>query len=84
MPSTTPSSWKPWTRRVAWLVVIASLPVFLLDWPVHHDPEYRPHFACERWWGFFAGLSFLGCLLLVCLAKIWQRLIRRPEEYYGE
>ena len=73
-----------WTRRAAWLTVLACLPALLLDWPVHHHPDHHPHFPCENWWGFFSGLGLLACLILVALSKLWQPLVRRPEEYYGE
>ena len=84
MSSEARSTWGIWTRRAAWAGAVGCLPVLLLDWPVHHNPDYHPHFVCESWWGFFCGLSWLACLVFVAVSRLWQPIVRRQEEYYGE
>jgi len=36
----------------------------------------------DSWWGFYAGYGFLGCVLLVLIAKLLRKLVKRPEDYY--
>jgi hypothetical protein len=84
MTGIPPARLDVWSRRIAWLGVALCLPLLLMDWVVHRDPDYHPHFACERWFGFYSGLSLISCLALVAAAKLWQMLVRRPEEYYRE
>lgn len=41
-----------------------------------------PHFAVERWTGFYAVYGFVVSLALVLTAKQLRRLLRRDEDYY--
>jgi len=38
----------------------------------------------DGWPGFYAGYGFFGCVLLVLVAKLLRRFLKRPENYYGE
>lgn len=67
-------------RRLAWVGIALCVLVLLLEWPVHNDPEFHPHFALEAWWGFFAGLSLIACLSLAGLAWLWRPVAHRLEE----
>jgi hypothetical protein len=82
MTSRPATSWSRWARRTAWFLVILCVPLALLDGPMHRRPDFHPHFPFERWFGFYAGLSLLACLVLAAAAKIWQIVVRRPEDYY--
>lgn len=42
------------------------------------------HFAFEGWIGFFALLGFVAYCFIVNAAKLLRRLVKRPEDYYGE
>ena len=40
----------------------------------------------ERWWeglpGFYAVYGFVGCALLVLIAKVLRKVLMREEDYY--
>lgn len=40
----------------------------------------------ERWWeglpGFYAVYGFVGCTLLVLIAKVLRKVLMREEDYY--
>tara|TARA_R110002094_G_scaffold2147_17_gene9053 strand:+ start:2289 stop:2603 length:315 start_codon:yes stop_codon:yes gene_type:complete len=36
----------------------------------------------EDYFGFFGGYGFLACLVMVGLAKLLGRLLKRPDDYY--
>ena len=36
----------------------------------------------DSWWGFYAVYGFVGCVLLVLIAKLLRKLVKRPEDYY--
>jgi len=38
----------------------------------------------DGWPGFYAGYGFFGCVLLVLVAKLLRRVLKRPGNYYGE
>jgi membrane protein YdbS with pleckstrin-like domain len=38
----------------------------------------------DSWPGFYAGYGFVGCVLLVLIAKLLRRLLKRPEDYYDD
>jgi hypothetical protein len=40
--------------------------------------------AWDGWPGFYAGFGFAGCVLLVLVAKVLRRFLKRPENYYDE
>ena len=65
-------------RRVLWLLYGAALLVLLLDLVVHrhsvHPWEWLPF--------FYPVYGFVGCVVLVLVAKWMRRLIMRPREYY--
>ncbi|MGW0735151.1 hypothetical protein [Streptomyces sp. NPDC002851] len=41
-----------------------------------------PHFAVERWFGFYAVYGFVSAVFLIFAAKGLRRLLRRDENYY--
>jgi hypothetical protein len=40
--------------------------------------------AWDGWPGFYAGYGFVGCVLLVLIAKLLRRVLKRPENYYDD
>jgi len=56
---------------------IAAL-LFLADFVVHR----KVHQPAERVPGFYAIYGFLGCVVLVLVAKEMRKLVMRPESYY--
>ena len=46
-------------------------------------PRHVQH-AWDGWPGFYAGYGFVGCVLLVLIAKLLRRFLQRPENYYDD
>lgn len=44
--------------------------------------DLHPHFAIERWPGFYAIYGFITCLLMIVVAKGLGLLLKRPDSYY--
>jgi hypothetical protein len=40
--------------------------------------------AWDSWPGFYAGYGFVGCVLLVLIAKLLRRFLKRPEDYFDQ
>lgn len=39
-------------------------------------------FFFEAWFGFYAWFGFIGCVGLVLGARLFRRILMRPEDYY--
>ncbi len=63
-------------------IFYASLVVLLgLEFFIHK----HPHFAWEKWFGFYAIYGLVSCILLVLIAKyVLRPLVMRDEDYYDE
>lgn len=46
--------------------------------------DLHPHFAIERWPGFYAIYGFLTCLVMIVVAKGLGLLLKRPDTYYDQ
>lgn len=46
--------------------------------------DLHPHFAIERWPGFYAIFGFLTCLVMIVVAKGLGLLLKRPDSYYDQ
>jgi hypothetical protein len=46
--------------------------------------QRHPQHAGDDWPGFYAAYGFVGCVLLVLIAKLLRRFLKRPENYYDE
>ena len=46
--------------------------------------QRHPQHAWDGWPGFYAGYGFVGCVLLVLVAKLLRRFLKRPENYYDD
>lgn len=42
----------------------------------------KAYFGIDGWPGFAAAFGFLCCLILVLVAKLLGRLLKRPDDYY--
>jgi hypothetical protein len=45
--------------------------------------EQHPLIGIENHFGFFGGYGLLACLVMVGLAKLLGRLLKRPDNYYA-
>lgn len=48
------------------------------------DLLYQRHtqHGWDNWWGFFPAFGFVGCVLLVLIARLLRRILKRSEDYY--
>jgi hypothetical protein len=44
----------------------------------------HPHFAVESLFGFHAVFGFIGCALMILVAKALALLLKRPDTYYAQ
>ncbi|WP_237064963.1 hypothetical protein [Microbulbifer guangxiensis] len=68
-------------RNVRWLLrgfYACCLVLFILEFLVHRHTER----AWEQLPGFYPLYGFVGCVLLVLIAKWMRGLLMRPENYY--
>jgi len=65
-------------RRVLYALYTCCAALLVVDF-LYHRHSVHPW---DSWWGFYAGYGFVGCVLLVLIAKLLRRLVRRPEDYY--
>lgn len=59
----------------------------LLRWAHHRSQQAgdtHQAFAFESWPGFYALFGFTVSVALVLAAKELRKLLRRPEDYYGD
>lgn len=69
----------PKNVRIFLVCFYVSLAVLLvLDFFIHKHPA----FDWEGHANFFAVYGFISCVLLVCIAKLLRRLLKRDEHYY--
>ena len=72
---------RPKTIRRLWQVFILVLALTVLAQFIF---DIKGYFTIDGWFGFGAVYGFLSCLLMVLLAKLLGRLVKRPESYYQE
>jgi hypothetical protein len=73
----------PRTRAGAWciaLLTLASAGMIAADL-VRHP---HGHFPFEAWPGFSGAIGFGAAVLLICIAGILRRLLKREEDYYAD
>ena len=54
--------------------------LFLLDFVIHRHVIH----SWENLWGFYPLYGFVGCVVLVLVAKWMRTFLMRPEDYYGD
>jgi len=52
--------------------------LFLLDFLIHRHTVH----PWEKLWGFYPLYGFVGCVVLVLVAKWMRRIVMRPPDYY--
>lgn len=83
LPDGAPPAWleRPEVRRFLWRALfLACILSLIAECYVHR----KGHFGFDGSIGFFAILGFGACAASLFLAKGLGRLLRRPENYYGE
>ena len=66
---------------VRWLLrslYIACGALLLVEIPLHRHAERD----WEGLWGFYSAYGFVGCVVLVLIAKWLRTVLKRPEDYY--
>lgn len=64
-----------WILRVLYVICII---LFALDFVIYRHTVH----SWENLWGFYAIYGFVGCVLLVLLAKWMRSFLMRDEDYY--
>ena len=54
--------------------------LFVLDFVIHRHVMH----SWENLWGFYPLYGFVGCVVLVLIAKWMRTFLMRPEDYYGD
>lgn len=72
---------KKWHWAILALLTLASI---VVEFTMHHDPAHGHH-----WWSgvpmFWIWFGFIGCVLLIVLAKnILAPIIYKKEDYYND
>lgn len=65
-------------RRVLHLLYVVCALLFILDF-VYHRHAVHPW---EWLWGFYPVYGFIGCVVLVLVAKEMRKWLMRDEDYY--
>ena len=66
-----------WIKRIAWAAVIA---FFIADFFVHYHAEI----GLENIPGFYTIFGFVASVLLIAIAKIGGKPLKRNPDYYDE
>jgi hypothetical protein len=54
--------------------------LFILDFVIHRHVMHD----LENLWGFYPVYGFVGCVVLVLVAKWMRTFLMRPEDYYDK
>ena len=72
---------KPRNVRILLVCFYISLGILLIaDFFIHKHAE----FPWEAYPDFFAAYGFISCVLLIYIAKLLRRLVKRGEDYYRD
>ena len=67
-------------KRVLYLLYGCCALLFALDFVIHRHVMH----SMENLWGFYPVYGFVGCVVLVLVAKWMRTFLMRPEDYYDE
>lgn len=67
-------------KRLIWALYICCGILFLLDFVIN---RYTYH-EWEKLWGFYPIYGFIGCVILVLVAKWMRTFLMRDEDYYDK
>ena len=65
-------------KRVLHLLYVCCVLLFLLDFVIHRHVAHN----WENLWGFYPLYGFVGCVVLVIVAKWMRTFLMRSEDYY--
>ncbi|MEM8709971.1 MAG: hypothetical protein AAGG01_03395 [Planctomycetota bacterium] len=69
---------QPGTARMLRVFFVASAILFVLDFIIHR----HSHPGVDSWPGFYPIYGFVGCVVLVLVAKEMRKVVMRDEDYY--
>ena len=67
-------------RRVLYALYTCCATLLVIDFLYHRHSQH----PWESWRGFYAVYGFVGCVLLVLIAKRLRKWVKRPEDYYDK
>ena len=67
-------------KRILYLLYGCCALLLALDFVIHRHVEH----SWEHLWGFYPVYGFVGCVVLVLIAKWMRTFLMRPENYYEE
>ena len=67
-------------KRVLQILVACCVLLFALDFVIHRHVMH----SWENLWGFYPVYGFVGCVILVLVAKWMRTFLMRSEDYYDE
>ena len=67
-------------RRLLYALYSVCALLLAVEFLYHRHAQH----AWDGWPGFYAVYGFVSCVLLVLVAKLLRRLLRRPADYYDE
>ena len=76
-------SWlvRPSSIRLLWRIFWAVLALTVLAQAV---AKVKGYFVVDGWYGFGAVFGFLSCLIMVVVAKVLGKVLKRDQDYYRE
>ena len=67
-------------KRVLYSLYGCCVLLFALDFVIHRHVQH----SWENLWGFYPVYGFVGCVILVLVAKWMRTFLMRSEDYYDE
>ena len=67
-------------KRVLYALYVCCVFLFALDFVIHRHIMH----SWENLWGFYPVYGFIGCVVLVLVAKWMRTFLMRSEDYYDE
>ena len=67
-------------KRVLYFLYGCCVVLFLLDFVIHRHVMHN----WESLWGFYPVYGFIGCVVLVLIAKWMRTFLMRGEDYYDD
>jgi len=65
-------------KRILYFLYGCCLLLFALDFVINRHIYH----SWEKLWGFYPIYGFVGCVVLVLVAKWMRTFLMRPEDYY--
>lgn len=66
-------------KRILYVLYGCCVLLFALDFVIHRHVMHD----WENLWGFYPLYGFVGCVVLVLIAKWMRTFLMRPEDYYA-